>query len=192
MQARIPVSTYRLQFNRDFTFDDALSLVEYFCELGVTDCCSSPILKARPASLHGYDIVDHSQVNPETGGEERFAELARALRERGMGVLMDVVPNHMSIAGSENRWWQDLLENGPSSQFARYFDVDWDAPNPALKDRVLLPILGGSAVGKDGLCVALHNTFPVFSIATSVVISTKYVPSAARAPERPPPEGWLT
>ena len=105
MQARIPVSTYRLQFNRDFTFDDARALVEYFCDLGVTDCYSSPILKARRGSPHGYDIVDHSRINPETGGEERFAELARALRERGMGVLMDVVPNHMSIAGSENRWW---------------------------------------------------------------------------------------
>jgi (1->4)-alpha-D-glucan 1-alpha-D-glucosylmutase len=142
VQARIPVSTYRLQFNRAFTFEDARALVEYLCELGVTDCYSSPILKAMPASVHGYDIVDHSQVNPELGGEERFVELARALRERGMGVLMDVVPNHMSIASSENAWWQDILENGPGSQFARYFDVDWNPPNPSLKNRVLLPILG--------------------------------------------------
>ena len=142
MQARIPVSTYRLQFNRDFTFEQARALVQYFCDLGVTDCYSSPILKARPGSPHGYDIVDHSQVNPETGGVTALVEFARALRERGMGLLVDVVPNHMCIASTENEWWQDLLENGPSSQFARYFDVDWNPPNPSLKNRVLLPILG--------------------------------------------------
>jgi hypothetical protein len=113
VQPRIPVSTYRLQFNRDFTFEHARALVEYFCELGVTDFYSSPILKARPGSPHGYDIVDHAQVNPEVGTEEQLVELARTLRERGMGVLVDVVPNHMCIAGSENRWWQDVLENGP-------------------------------------------------------------------------------
>ena len=142
MHARIPVSTYRLQFNRDFKFEDARALVEYFCELGVTDCYSSPILKARPGSVHGYDIVDHSQVNPELGGVERLAELAGALRGRDMGLLVDVVPNHMCIASAENGWWQDVLENGPSSEFARYFDVDWNPPNPSLKGRVLLPILG--------------------------------------------------
>jgi (1->4)-alpha-D-glucan 1-alpha-D-glucosylmutase len=142
VHARIPVSTYRLQFNRDFKFEDARALVEYFCELGVTDCYSSPILKARPGSVHGYDIVDHSQVNPELGGEEKFAALASALRESDMGLLVDVVPNHMCIASAENGWWQDVLENGPSSEFARYFDVDWNPPNPSLKGRVLLPILG--------------------------------------------------
>jgi (1->4)-alpha-D-glucan 1-alpha-D-glucosylmutase len=142
VQARVPVSTYRLQFTRDFTFADARALVEYLCELGVTDCYSSPVLKARPGSAHGYDIVDHSEVNPELGGEEQLVELTQSLRERGMGVLMDVVPNHMCVASSENRWWQDLLENGPSSQFARHFDVDWNPPNPSLKGRVLLPILG--------------------------------------------------
>jgi (1->4)-alpha-D-glucan 1-alpha-D-glucosylmutase len=142
VQARIPVSTYRLQFNRDFTFEQAHALVDYFCELGVTDYYSSPILKARPGSPHGYDIVDHTQVNPEVGTEEQLVELARALRERGMGVLVDVVPNHMCIVSSENLWWQDVLENGPGSPFARYFDIDWNPPNPTLKNRVLLPILG--------------------------------------------------
>ncbi|HEX3559209.1 MAG TPA: malto-oligosyltrehalose synthase [Pyrinomonadaceae bacterium] len=142
MQARIPVSTYRLQFNRDFTFEQARALVEYFRELGITDCYSSPVLKARAGSPHGYDIVDHSQVNPELGGEGALVEFARALREREMGLVVDVVPNHMCIAGSENEWWQDLLENGPSSPFARCFDVDWNPPNPSLKNRVLLPILG--------------------------------------------------
>jgi (1->4)-alpha-D-glucan 1-alpha-D-glucosylmutase len=142
VQARIPDSTYRLQFNGRFTFEQAASLVDYFEELGVTDCYSSPVLRARPGSLHGYDVVDHAALNPEVGTEEQFVGFARTLRERGMGLLMDVVPNHMSIAGAENRWWNDLLENGPGSPFARYFDVDWNPPNPHLTDRVLLPILG--------------------------------------------------
>ncbi|MDQ3745259.1 MAG: malto-oligosyltrehalose synthase [Acidobacteriota bacterium] len=160
MQARIPVSTYRLQFNRDFTFEQARALVQYFCDLGVTDCYSSPILKARPGSPHGYDIVDHSQVNPETGGVAALVEFARALRERGMGLLVDVVPNHMCIASTENEWWQDLLENGPSSQFARYFDVDWNPPNPSLKNRVLLPILGdqfGRVLEREEMRVAYRD-----------------------------------
>ncbi|HEU4596057.1 MAG TPA: malto-oligosyltrehalose synthase [Pyrinomonadaceae bacterium] len=142
MQARIPLSTYRLQFNQHFTFEQAAALVDYLSELGVGDCYSSPILKARPGSVHGYDIVDHTRINPEIGTEEEFVSFARSLRERGMSVLMDVVPNHMCIAGSENRWWLDLLENGPGSPYARFFDVDWNPPNPSLKDRVLLPILG--------------------------------------------------
>ncbi|MBC7931457.1 MAG: malto-oligosyltrehalose synthase, partial [Rubrivivax sp.] len=160
MQARIPVSTYRLQFNRDFTFGQARALVEYLSELGITDCYSSPVLKARAGSPHGYDIVDHSQINPELGGEAEFVELARALREREMGLLMDVVPNHMCIASSENLWWQDVLENGPGSPFARYFDVDWNPPNPALKNRVLLPILGdqfGRVLEKQELRVAYRD-----------------------------------
>ncbi|HVF42230.1 MAG TPA: malto-oligosyltrehalose synthase [Pyrinomonadaceae bacterium] len=142
MQARIPGSTYRLQFNEGFTFARARSLADYFEELGVTDFYSSPVARARPGSPHGYDITDHSQVNPELGGEEGLVELARDLRSRGMGLVVDVVPNHMSIAGSFNEWWQDVLENGPSSPFARYFDLDWNPPNPTLRNRVLLPILG--------------------------------------------------
>ncbi|MFL6333602.1 MAG: malto-oligosyltrehalose synthase [Pyrinomonadaceae bacterium] len=142
MQARIPVSTYRLQFNREFTFAEARALADYLQELGVTDYYSSPILKARPGSLHGYDIIDHTQVNPESGGEEQLSDLLRHLREQGMGFLVDVVPNHMSIAEGQNGWWQDVLENGPSSSFAHHFDIDWSPPNPTLKNRVLLPILG--------------------------------------------------
>jgi (1->4)-alpha-D-glucan 1-alpha-D-glucosylmutase len=160
VHARIPVSTYRLQFNRDFTFEQARALVEYFHELGITDCYSSPILKARAGSPHGYDIVDHSKVNPELGGESELVELARALREREMGLVADVVPNHMCIASSENDWWQDVLDNGPGSPYARYFDVDWNPPNPALKNRVLLPILGdqfGRVLEKQELRVAYRD-----------------------------------
>ena len=141
-QARIPVATYRLQFNQHFTFAEAGALVAYLADLGISDCYSSPILKARAGSLHGYDVVDHSRINPELGTEEEFVAFARELRGRDMGLLMDVVPNHMCIAGSDNRWWLDLLENGPGSPYARFFDVDWRPPNPNLRDKVLLPILG--------------------------------------------------
>lgn len=142
MQARIPVSTYRLQFNQKFNFEQAAHLLDYFQQLGVSDIYSSPILTARAGSLHGYDVVDHSKVNPELGTEDEFVELAHALRARGMGVVMDTVPNHMCVASSENRWWMDVLENGPSSTFARYFDIDWHPPKENFAYRVLLPILG--------------------------------------------------
>jgi (1->4)-alpha-D-glucan 1-alpha-D-glucosylmutase len=188
LQARIPDSTYRLQFNRHFTFEQAAALVEYFAELGVTDCYSSPVLRARPGSLHGYDVVDHTQLNPEVGTEEQFAQFARDLKERGMGLLMDVVPNHMSIAGSDNRWWMDLLENGPGSAYARHFDVDWNPPNPHLKDRVLLPILGdqfGRVLEKQELRVTyregafhLHyweNSFPVAARTSALVLDRAVV-----------------
>ncbi|HVF66651.1 MAG TPA: malto-oligosyltrehalose synthase [Pyrinomonadaceae bacterium] len=160
VQARIPGSTYRLQFNEGFTFARARSLADYFEELGVTDFYSSPVLRARPASPHGYDITDHSHVNPELGGEEGLVELARELRARGMGLVVDVVPNHMSIAGSFNEWWQDVLENGPSSPYARYFDLDWNPPNPTLRNRVLLPILGdqfGRVLEKQELRVSYRD-----------------------------------
>ncbi|HKS29305.1 MAG TPA: malto-oligosyltrehalose synthase [Pyrinomonadaceae bacterium] len=142
MQARIPVSTYRLQFNSRFPFAEARALLDYFAELGISDIYSSPILMARPGSGHGYDVIDHTKINPELGTEEEFVELAHALRERGMGVLMDVVPNHMCIASSENRWWQDVLENGPSSPYARFFDIDWHPPKESFANKVLLPTLG--------------------------------------------------
>jgi (1->4)-alpha-D-glucan 1-alpha-D-glucosylmutase len=158
--ARIPISTYRLQFNRDFTFEQARALVEYFRELGVSDYYCSPLLKARPGSPHGYDIVDHTQFNPEVGSEEQLIEMARHLREHGMGVLVDVVPNHMCIASTDNLWWQDVLENGPGSPFARYFDIDWNPPTPKLKNRVLLPILGdqlGRVLERQELRVAYRD-----------------------------------
>ncbi|MCA1558030.1 MAG: malto-oligosyltrehalose synthase, partial [Acidobacteria bacterium] len=142
MQARIPVTTYRLQFNNRFTFADAQALVGYFAELGASDIYSSPILVARPGSLHGYDVVDHTRINPELGTEDEFLRFAHTLRDRGMGVLMDVVPNHMCIASSMNRWWQDMLENGPGSPYARFFDIDWNPPKENFVNKVLLPTLG--------------------------------------------------
>ena len=142
VKTRVPSATYRLQFNSQFTFKHASGLVEYLFDLGVTDCYASPLLKARPGSSHGYDIIDHSKLNPEIGAEEEFVEFALRLGRREMGLIMDVVPNHMCIAGSGNRWWNDVLENGPSSPYAQFFDIDWRPPKPDLDGKSLLPMLG--------------------------------------------------
>ncbi len=139
---RTPESTYRVQFHKGFRFQDALAVVDYVHALGVTDLYASPYLKARPGSMHGYDISDHGQLNPEIGTEEDYAALARALRERGMGQILDVVPNHMGIMGNQNVWWNDVLENGPASPYAGYFDIAWHSLKPDLDDKVLLPVLG--------------------------------------------------
>ncbi len=124
-EPRIPLATYRFQFNRHFTLRDATALVPYLDALGISDIYASPFLAARPGSLHGYDVVDPTRLNPEIGTDEDLDELSVALRARGMGLLMDVVPNHMCIASADNRYWQDVLENGRSSPSARLFDIDW-------------------------------------------------------------------
>ena len=141
-QAHLPSATYRLQLNSQFTFKQAAELVNYLNELGVSDCYASPLFAARQGSSHGYDVIDHSTINPELGSEEEFVEFARRLRRLGMGLIMDVVPNHMCIAGSNNRWWNDVLENGPSSPYAQFFDIDWQPPKPDLTGKALLPMLG--------------------------------------------------
>jgi (1->4)-alpha-D-glucan 1-alpha-D-glucosylmutase len=141
-EVRIPLATYRLQFHAGFTFDDARRLVPYLSDLGISDVYASPYLMARPGSAHGYDIVDHGALNPELGGEADYDAFVAALRERGMGQILDVVPNHMGIGRGENRWWNDVLENGPGSAYADYFDVDWEPVKRELAHRLLLPILG--------------------------------------------------
>jgi (1->4)-alpha-D-glucan 1-alpha-D-glucosylmutase len=138
----VPASTYRLQLNTGFTFEQVADLVPYFCELGIGDCYLSPILMAAPGSTHGYDVTNHTRLNPEIGTREDFRRLTETLRAHGMRVIADVVPNHMSIGYRSNEWWWDVLENGPSSRFARYFDIDWNPPKPDLENKVLLPILG--------------------------------------------------
>jgi (1->4)-alpha-D-glucan 1-alpha-D-glucosylmutase len=138
---RIPVATYRLQFNQHLRFSDAKNLIPYLHELGITDLYASPLLQAKRGSLHGYDVADPSHLNPELGTDEEFDELVGELQKRGMGLLLDIVPNHMA-ASSENPWWMDLLEDGPRSSFASHFDVDWHPPSRLLENRVLLPILG--------------------------------------------------
>jgi (1->4)-alpha-D-glucan 1-alpha-D-glucosylmutase len=138
----LPEATYRFQLYGGFTFRDATELLPYLHELGITHCYTSPYLKARPGSLHGYDIVDHRAFNPEIGTDADHEAFVSALRARGMGHVLDIVPNHMGI-GKENPWWTDVLENGPASPFASYFDIAWyDSPRPQLQGRVLLPVLG--------------------------------------------------
>ena len=137
-------STARLQFHKDFTLDHATELVPYFDQLGISHLYASPLLKARAGSTHGYDIVDHNQINPELGGEEALRRLVAALREREMGLILDIVPNHMGVGGDDNRWWLDVLEWGRASPYAEYFDIDWDPPDPTLRGRILAPFLGSA------------------------------------------------
>ena len=139
---RVPVATYRLQFNRDFGFADARRLVGYLDELGISDAYASPLFRACHASTHGYDVVDHSVISPDFGTENDFCQFAAELRDHHMGLLMDVVPNHMGIDDPNNRLWQDVLENGPASPYASFFDIDWNPPKEELKNKVLLPFLG--------------------------------------------------
>jgi (1->4)-alpha-D-glucan 1-alpha-D-glucosylmutase len=139
---RFPSATYRLQLNRQLTFADAAELIPYLDRLGVSHTYLSPVSRARPGSVHGYDVIDHGELNPELGGEEQFQRLATALGRHGLGVLLDVVPNHMCIAGHWNWRWLDVLENGPSAESARFFDIDWRPPKPELNGKVLLPVLG--------------------------------------------------
>jgi (1->4)-alpha-D-glucan 1-alpha-D-glucosylmutase len=138
---RIPISTYRLQFNQHFRFTDAKDLIPYLHNLGITDIYASPLLQAKRGSAHGYDVTDPSHLNLELGTDEEFDAMVRELQAHGMGLLLDIVPNHMAASG-ENPWWMDLLEDGPRSAFASHFDVDWHPPSRSLENRVLLPILG--------------------------------------------------
>ena len=144
------LATARLQFHKDFTLPDARAVVPYLAELGITHLYASPLLKARPGSTHGYDIVDHNQINPELGGEPALRELVATLRAHGMGLILDIVPNHMGVGGADNAWWLDVLEWGRTSPYATYFDIDWDPPNPALRNRLLAPFLGAPY----GTCLA--------------------------------------
>ncbi|HSB07377.1 MAG TPA: malto-oligosyltrehalose synthase [Thermodesulfobacteriota bacterium] len=139
---RIPVATYRLQFNHRFRFSDAKSIVSYLAELGISDCYASPYFKAKKGSLHGYDILDHNALNPEIGSEKDYNKFVNELKKYGLGQLLDIVPNHMSIASDENQWWMDVLENGPSAMYADFFDIDWKPVKDELENKVLFPILG--------------------------------------------------
>jgi (1->4)-alpha-D-glucan 1-alpha-D-glucosylmutase len=140
-RSRAVGSTYRLQLTPEFDFAAAGAVVGYLSDLGHSHVYLSPVLEATPGSTHGYDVVDHGRVRGELGGEGGFEALAAEAARHGMGLVVDIVPNHMAI-GPANRWWWDVLENGPSSNFADHFDVDWDPPSSALRNRVLLPVLG--------------------------------------------------
>jgi (1->4)-alpha-D-glucan 1-alpha-D-glucosylmutase len=138
---KIPLATYRLQFNRGFTFAQATKIVPYLAQLGISHCYASPYLKARPGSMHGYDIVDHTQLNPEIGTPAEFDEFVDALHRHGMGQILDIVPNHMGVMGADNAWWLDVLENGEASNYAEFFDIDWQPVKDELQGKVLVPVL---------------------------------------------------
>ncbi len=157
---RIPRATYRLQFNRDFTFVDAARIVSYLHALGVSDCYASPYFKARPGSPHGYDITDHNALNPELGSEEDYNAFTAELRRHGVGQILDMVPNHVGIAEGKNPRWADVLENGPSALSASFFDIDWAPVKDALANKVLLPILGdqyGRVLENQELRLSYHD-----------------------------------
>ncbi|HEY2550894.1 MAG TPA: malto-oligosyltrehalose synthase [Streptosporangiaceae bacterium] len=134
-------ATYRVQLHGGFTFDDAAAVTGYLAELGITHLYCSPVLQAAAGSTHGYDVTSHSALNEELGGADGFGRLRRRLAETGLRLMLDIVPNHMALAGRANAWWWDVLENGPSSPFARYFDIDWDPPQRKLAATVLMPVL---------------------------------------------------
>lgn len=157
---RIPGSTYRLQLHKDFTFDDAAGIAEYLRALGITHVYCSPYLQAAPGSMHGYDVVDHQKVNEELGGAEGHARFCAKLGEVGLGQVLDVVPNHMAL-GKENRYWWDVLENGTSSRYTSFFDIDWQPHEERLRDKVLVPVLAdqyGRVLQSGGIKVVRRET----------------------------------
>ncbi len=162
-----PRATYRVQLHAGFTFDDVTAVVPYLARLGISHLYTSPILQATPGSTHGYDVIDHSRVNVELGGEGGFRRLTDALRAHGMGLIVDIVPNHMAIAEG-NRWWWDVLEHGPASRYAGHFDVDWDPPESRLRNVILLPILGdhyGRILEAGEIRLARRGGRPVVEVA---------------------------
>ena len=180
-----PRATYRLQFSPAFTFDDGAAVADYLAALGISHLYASPYLQAAPGSTHGYDVVDHHRANRELGGEEGHARLCDALQRAGLGQVLDIVPNHMAIGTAENLWWWDVLENGPSSVYASYFDVDWDPPESKLRNTVLLPVLGDHygrvleagelALQREGGSFTVHyyeNRWPVAPRSLDTLLAT--------------------
>jgi (1->4)-alpha-D-glucan 1-alpha-D-glucosylmutase len=137
----IPLNCYRLQFNGDFTFLKATEILDYLDRLGITTIYASPILQSRTGSEHGYDVTDPTRISTDLGGEQQFETFHAELARRGMGLLLDIVPNHMA-ASPENPWWMDVLENGPGSIYGAYFDIDWHPPSRIFENKILLPVLG--------------------------------------------------
>lgn len=169
-----PAATYRLQLRPDFGFRAAAEILPYLADLGISHVYTSPYLQAAQGSTHGYDVVDPTRVNSELGGEKEHDRFCRTLKENGLAHILDLVPNHMAILGSQNPWWWDVLENGPSSQYALFFDVDWESSEDRWPNKVLLPVLGDHygrvlEAGElvlvfDNQCFTLHyhqHSFPV-------------------------------
>jgi (1->4)-alpha-D-glucan 1-alpha-D-glucosylmutase len=173
---RIPLACYRLQFNGDFTFRRASAALDYLSRLGITDIYASPLLQSRLGSKHGYDVTDPLRIDSELGNEEQFEAFQSQLQKKGMGLLLDIVPNHMA-ASPENPWWMDVLENGPASAYAAYFDIDWHPPSLTLDSKILLPVLGsfyGHALNNRELqLVFRRGTFLVEYCDTSFPLAPK-------------------
>ena len=152
----VPLATYRLQFHGGFTFAQAREIVPYLARLGISHVYASPFFRAAPGSTHGYDVCDHNELNPEIGSRGNFEEFSAALKAHGLGLIADFVPNHMGIERALNPWWRDVLENGPSSPYACFFDIDWQPSKHELANKVLLPVLGeqyGRVLEGDGFRV---------------------------------------
>jgi (1->4)-alpha-D-glucan 1-alpha-D-glucosylmutase len=167
VSADVPRATYRLQLNRGFTFAQATELVPYLAALGVSHVYLSPYFKARPGSSHGYDIIDHNALNPEIGDRADFDRLCAALREHGMGQIVDIVPNHMGVLGTDNERWLDVLENGRASAYAHFFDIDWDRTPDELGGKLLLPVLGGpygSVLARGEISLAFDEKHGAFAL----------------------------
>jgi (1->4)-alpha-D-glucan 1-alpha-D-glucosylmutase len=207
---RTPTSTYRLQLHKEFTFDDAAGVAPYLHALGVSHVYCSPYLQASPGSMHGYDVVDHQRVNDELGGRAAHGRFCRTLSEVGLGQVLDIVPNHMSL-GRENRYWWDVLENGTSSQYASFFDIDWQPQEERLRDKVLVPVLadqygrvlqgGGIKLVRNSMAFLVEvagQTLPVSPRSLPVVLAraAEYAKSdtlrflAASFGRLPEPESW--
>src|SRR5579872_1772456 len=164
---QIPTATYRLQLNQHFTFRDAAAIVPYLSALGISHCYASPYLRARPGSLHGYDIIDHNSLNPEIGTPEDYEYFVQELHRHGMRQILDIVPNHMGVMGSDNSWWLDVLENGEASDYAEFFDIDWYPIKDELQGKVLVPVLAdqyGTALEKGDLKLTFDAERGEFSI----------------------------
>jgi len=166
-QDQIPTATYRLQLNKHFTFRHAAAAVPYLSSLGISHVYSSPYLRARPGSLHGYDIIDHNSLNAEIGSSEDYEYFVEELHRHGMRQILDIVPNHMGVMGSDNAWWLDVLENGEASDYADFFDIDWDPIKDELQGKVLVPVLAdqyGTALEKAELKLTFDPERGEFSI----------------------------
>ncbi|HZB62663.1 MAG TPA: malto-oligosyltrehalose synthase, partial [Microvirga sp.] len=160
-----PRATYRLQFHKDFTFDDAVKIAPYLASLGISHAYASPIQAAAPGSVHGYDIVDHTAINPELGGEDGFRRFSEALQAHGLKLLLDIVPNHMGVGGEHNAWWLSVLEWGRLSPYADAFDIDWE--RPGANGKLIVPFLGsryGEALEKGELKLAFDADEGSFSV----------------------------
>ncbi|HYD30830.1 MAG TPA: malto-oligosyltrehalose synthase [Azospirillaceae bacterium] len=182
----VPRATVRLQFSKDFTFEQTAGLAPYFARLGVSHIYASPFLQARSGSTHGYDIIDHSQFNREIGDAAAFEAMVAALHEHGLGLILDFVPNHMGVGGSDNVWWLDVLEWGQASPYAPFFAIDWHPAEPALHGKVLLPILGdqyGDVMERGELELrfdAERGSFSVWYYAHRLPIAVRHYPRILR------------